>query len=579
MKALSHGDREIATSAVGLPLRVAVEAVPLRAHALTDHMVTVLARITAMTGGSPEESLSRQMQRNALGHITSYMGYVLVPRIENADLPVADRQDAVAFLSESVGILADVLKNAVETGDLTFFDEAAAGWRGFGQQWLGDVDIGLDADAPESFTQRGKDVLDRQRFVLGAWLLRRLWPDTTNSAELAAFRAVNWFESVQRVFDMAEMPPDNPASGRMLNWVLWTPTSRHFGPVDISIDTSTPILRMLVVMACSFGVQPGIRLRPSQWLQENARSIETVISQVEIAHELVAALGIADVVGQAAVLRAAIGEAVAEQERILEERLIQAQIDAARMDAFTSAVRDSWNRNRIGATLLGRAGGYEEIDASNPGTRFGFRQYEPKDWYVSDRIGGLERHAQQVGYRIAEVENGKLVSVLAEARSLRRRAGDVSRRVDLALEEMRARGYQPTAVFVTWRSWEVPLDFDLQRASDESGRLGTFRDLPVIQARPMGGHTIVIADLKALVTFRVWTKSGQALVATVTGFDEPSAMAAVRADRKLMQGPGRRKLVDRARELRKSVLVEAWEECALTVKDADAARAVQIPSS
>jgi hypothetical protein len=61
---------------------------------------------------------------------------------------------------------------------------------------------------------------------------------------------------------------------------------------------------------------------------------------------------------------------------------------------------------------------------------------------------------------------------------------------------------------------------------------------------------------------------------TVTGYDESSAMTAVRADRKLMEVAGRRKLADRARELRKSVLVEVWEECTLTVRDADAARAV-----
>jgi hypothetical protein len=66
---------------------------------------------------------------------------------------------------------------------------------------------------------------------------------------------------------------------------------------------------------------------------------------------------------------------------------------------------------------------------------------------------------------------------------------------------------------------------------------------------------------------------------TVTGYDEPSAMAAVRADRKLMQEAGHWKLADRARELRKSVLVEVWEECALTVRDADAARAVWLPSA
>jgi hypothetical protein len=579
MKAISLDEREIAASAVGLPLRVAVEAVPLSAHALTEQMLGVLARVTATTSGSPAGSVSRQMQGNALSQITSYMGYVVMPRIYKTDLPEADRQDAVTFLSEAAGVLADVLKNAVEVGDLTFFDEAAARWRQFGQQWLGDVGMSPDDDAPENLTYRGREVLDRQRFVLGAWLLRRLWGDPANSSALHTFTAINWFDNVQHVFELAEMPHDDPASGQLLSWVLWAQTSNQAGPPDIAIDTTTPILRMLVVTACKLGVPLGPRLRPSQWLHDNARSIETVIAQVEAAHDLIAAVGITDVASQAAALRRAIGEAVTEREKILEEELVQAHVDDARVQAFASAVRNAWSQRRIMATLLRQAGAYEEVDGSNPDARFGYWQYEPKDWYVADRVGGLEGHARQVGFGIADAENGKLVAVLAGARALRRRAGDVNRRVDQALEEMRGQGYQPTAVFVTWRSWEVPREFDLERAPEQTGHLGTFRGLPVIQARPLGGHTIVLADLKALATLRQSTESGQALGVTVTGYDELSAMAAVRIDRKLMQAPGRRKLADRARELRKSALVAVWEECALTVNDAEAARAVPLPSA
>jgi hypothetical protein len=122
-------------------------------------------------------------------------------------------------------------------------------------------------------------------------------------------------------------------------------------------------------------------------------------------------------------------------------------------------------------------------------------------------------------------------------------------------------------------------DFDLHRTSDQAGQLGTFRGLPVIHAAPLGDNTIVLVDLKAFAEFRQWTQSDHALTVTVTGYDEPSAMSAVRADRKLMQAAGRRKLADRARELRKWVLVEIWEECALTVRDANAARAVWLASA
>ncbi len=150
---------------------------------------------------------------------------------------------------------------------------------------------------------------------------------------------------------------------------------------------------MLVVTACKLGVQPGFQLRPSQWLLESARSIETVISHVEAARDLVAAVGITDIAGQATALRAVIGEAVAEQRTILEEQLVQTQVDPARVQTFTAAVRDGWSRCRIGATLLQQAGADEEVDGHNPDTRFGYWLYEPKDWYVDDHVGGLESHA------------------------------------------------------------------------------------------------------------------------------------------------------------------------------------------
>jgi hypothetical protein len=48
----------------------------------------------------------------------------------------------------------------------------------------------------------------------------------------------------------------------------------------------------------------------------------------------------------------------------------------------------------------------------------------------------------------------------------------------------------------------------------------------------------------------------------VTGYDQSSAVTAVKADNKLMRTPGRRKQVGRARELRKTVLVQVREQCA-----------------
>jgi hypothetical protein len=81
----------------------------------------------------------------------------------------------------------------------------------------------------------------------------------------------------------------------------------------------------------------------------------------------------------------------------------------------------------------------------------------------------------------------------------------------------------------------------------------------------------------AFPTFRQWTRGADALAITVASFDQQTANAAARADRRLLRQPGRTKLADRARELRKLVFVQALEEFALQVNDPEAARAVPLP--
>jgi hypothetical protein len=202
------------------------------------------------------------------------------------------------------------------------------------------------------------------------------------------------------------------------------------------------------------------------------------------------------------------------------------------------------------ANLLRLAGACEDIDGSNPEARYGYQGYEPKDWYVSDRIAGLEGHAQQIGNVIAGGENARLYEAIAQARALRRIAGDINQRLDHPIEAMRQNGYKPTAIFVPWRVWELPPELDLQRLADPRdgadvvlGKLGRFRDLDVVEMRDLPADRVVLADLQAFATFRQRTdrvvladlqafatfrqrtRGADALAITVASFDEQTAKA------------------------------------------------------
>lgn len=577
MRATREGEREITDIAVGLPLTIAVRAVPLNAHALSDRMLLVLGGIASATRGSPPGSLDQQANSSALNHVSSYISYIIFPRVGNEDIAYADRLEAVKFLSGSAGALADMMREAAELGDFVFFDDAVTKWREFGQLWLYADDYREDEDSPMRAAQ---DVLDRLRFVLCAWLLRRLWTDPRDSARSRAFVSLATFDDVKRIFDVAAMPLGDPASWRLSNWILSSlPTGQAH-----AIDTATPIVRALVITALRLDPQPGLTLRPSRWILDNAGSILDVITKVETASELTAAVASPNVAAVADVLRAAVREASARQETLLDDELIRASLDDVRVQAFTAAVRESWAKQRIAANLLRLAGASEDVAHNNPDARFGHQDYAPKDLFVGDRVGGLESYAQQIGNVIARRENSRLYEAIGEARGLRRSAGDINQRLDHAIDAMCQKGYRPTTLFVPWRVWQLPQDLDLQAPAeprDEGGAirgmLGRFRELDVIEMRTLPDDRVVVADLRAFAAFRQWTGGDEALTVTVTSFDEEAAETAARSNRRLLRQPGRTKLADRARELRKLVFVEAIEEFALEVTDRGAARAMLLP--
>jgi hypothetical protein len=580
MKAIHHRDREIADLAVGLPLTVAARALPLGAHALTDRMLQILSSVASGTRGAAQGSLDAQEHFSTLSHVTSYIGYLVFPRIENDDLDMASRLKAVEFLSESASVLIDMMKDAVESADLGFFDEAVRRWREFGELWLEDHELGGIPAGTEDLGQMARIALDRMRFALCSWLIRRLWHDPGNSALSHAFTSVAWFDSVQRLFDLAEMPLEDPASRRLSNWIL---SALPEGQAH-AIDTVTPSLRAVVTLTLRLGVPPGLQLRPSRWIRDNASATQDVVAEVEAASDLLSAVGISDITPAAATLRATVTDAAAEQEKLLEEQLIDASVDEVRVEAFAAAVRGSWEKRRTAARLLRNVGASEDVDSDIFDSRYGYRRYAPKGWFVDDGVAGVEGYANQIGYRMADGENARLYDAIKMSSAFRRKAGDINLRLDHAIESMRAGGYRPTTVFVSWRTWEVPADFLVQpvqgagnSADMVRGELSTFRGLNVIEVRGLSSDRVILADLKAFATWRQRSIAGEALAVSVAGIDEDAAIVAVREDRKLMKEPGRTKSADRARELRKYVIVEACEDFVLQINDSRAARAVMLP--
>lgn len=581
MQSVASGDQRMASDSAGMVLTVASRAPALGAHGLSDRMLSVLSAIVSATSGSSPGSVGQQVYDSVRGHVISYIEYVVFPCIENGELSEVDRHGAVTFLSEAFRILTDMMKNAVDRGDLKFFDEAASSARNLGNTWLSEHGYPVgDNDADYNVACAARNVLDRFRFALCAWQVRSLWIAPRNEASIHAFTTLAWFDDPYRLLDVAEMPFGDPASRLLSDWVLW---SQPIGEAHL-IDTRTPIFRTFALVAVKYGFGPNLDLRPSQWILDNAGQLEVVIAEIESAADLTTAASIDNVAATADALRVAVRQAAAQKEAALEEQLINASVDDARVKAFASKSTASWGSRRFAVELLRRAGAFEEIDGTNRDARFGYRQHCLKDWFVSDRIGSLDGLAERVGNVIATGEDAKLWQAVARARPLRRVTGDINRRLDNAIEVMRQSGYEPTVAFVPWRTWQLPPELELQpleHQADGAGAkdrtLGRFRELLVVRALDQTGDRVTLADLRAFAVFRQWSDSDEVLVTVVTAYDEQTALAAVRADRRLMHAPGRTRLADRARELRKLVLVEVFEELTLAITDTKAARAVMLP--
>jgi hypothetical protein len=330
------------------------------------------------------------------------------------------------------------------------------------------------------------------------------------------------------------------------------------------------------------GVPNSFSLEPTQWLLDSASRIETTVAEVVSADALLASLSAVDIETTAATLRSAVQAAATRQAAIVEESLLIAPIDPARVELLAGLIKERWRRRRLAATLFRTIGSYEEVALDNPSASFGYCAYEPKDWYVDERVGGLESHAAGLADKITKAENAKLWGALANSRALPRTKGDVNERLIEAVGKMERLGYSPSVVFVPRRPWQLRLALGLERADTytdvvDDHVIGFFHGLRVVEAFDLASDRIVIADLAAFAAWRQWRQADDALTVSVRAFTEADARAAVQANRNLMRRQGRTRLADRARELRRSVLVEVLEQFTLEVTDGAAARAVPLP--
>jgi hypothetical protein len=326
-------------------------------------------------------------------------------------------------------------------------------------------------------------------------------------------------------------------------------------------------------------------LRPSQWILDRTDPLETAIADVEAANsDLLASVGITNVTPAAEALRNALRQAVGEQGALLEEQLIGAPIADERVRLFSEHAHKGWQQHGTARHLLQWGGSFEEIEGENPDVRFGYAAYEPKSPYVDDHTFGLDNHAEQVGRVVADGENSKLWEIIKQAQALRRVSGDINQRLDKAIASMQQKGYHPNVIFVPWRRWWRPPELKLRPVDEkfstlgaERSILGLFRDLLVFEITDLSNDRVIVADLRSLTVFRQWKRAEGVLVVNVTPYDEESALAAVRGNRRLMREPGVTRMSDRARKLRKAVWIEVTTDFKIELSDAKAVRAMLLP--
>jgi len=532
-----------------------------------------------------------------------------------------------------MGVFNQLLKYAIDLGDSRAFDEFGKAIDGLlALELVRDVDmrlITLESQLESHFgpadmrEQRQREfeklvrvkelrhsVNDSRRKAwlgLGGWITNSFMRGAIGAQQFKSFfntvsRRITSLKSLSEVF----FETISYVGGIELDWTSWdmntweeTPGRIRTGPIrtegwltwyyclqglsltPVTIDASstpiTPTAGMEHQLTSIAQTCETIRRESGRWgVAVDVDSLNTKIENFLAFHE----------------------RAIAQQKRMEEDALIQAEISSEKWLQFQEDFVTEWRRTAIMRALIQKYGDFvdrtHEPPPQQPVPR-GINVRDHKGAYVDlprlhyvDWGGG---HARNLGH-------GEDTLIVAQLSSMINRtlditdSGHLAEAISHALRELRDNGYEPSVILL--RHFEPLMHLrqldDFLSAwqpgcplEDIQGYEGTFKDIPVFVIPELDQNVCLVLDLRALATlvqYQVPQAPGQTLWFDATSFDDDSALDLIRRVPNLRRDrlTGRfRRTSDVVRELKMQVHLRVLENFEVLPADRNAAYRITWP--
>jgi hypothetical protein len=298
--------------------------------------------------------------------------------------------------------------------------------------------------------------------------------------------------------------------------------------------------------------------------------------------------GLDDIEQRARIVRELLGRSARLQAEAEAQALLSSDLSPEKVAGFEAQAREAWLANRLAPTLFRQARSHEAATGEPAGGHLGgwteVKAWSPRSLFVAEReVFGGDSIAYQMGFRLADEEMRALLTKLMDAEAF---AQDIRG----ILEGMAREGYEPSAIFVSNEFQFVPgvqFDDDTSASSppesvpERAARaffLGRIGRIPVFRSLHVPEGRACVADLAAFAEWHQWTvgQGGEELLLETEEFDEVQALDLAREQPDLFRSPERQSTEDRARQIRSRVRLCLRERFEIRVKDAAAARWVNL---
>jgi hypothetical protein len=293
-------------------------------------------------------------------------------------------------------------------------------------------------------------------------------------------------------------------------------------------------------------------------------------------------------------IRAIVEEAAEHQRENQLKRLLEAPLNDQKVVEFCRSVRRGWRGSRLTAGIFAGAGKYvrEFHGPARQNGFFGVDRWLPKEWLISDSPLHFDSETfDTLGHSVARGEDNLFVSILSGATLIDTNGDGVISSLNVALEEMRAQGFNPTLI-VAPVNWQLRRAFGLSPGNVDLSALpyelpekarhwfaGTVQGLPCFTVSPVPPDRFFVVDV---FRFSTWYQNSYGrfqdeIDVSVRLIPEDEARTLAIESPEITAETSDGSIESRVIETRRRVFATVRERFHLVVMEPRAACAVRIP--